>query len=84
MIDATPHREIDPAPLVMIYRNYKGEEAMRRVLPDRIWFGSNDWHQEPQWLMEALDLEKGAARSFALSGIVKFVSEAVIDVSYRQ
>ena len=39
------------------------------ILPERIWFGSTDWHPEPQWLMDAWDLDKGTIRSFALCDI---------------
>jgi predicted DNA-binding transcriptional regulator YafY len=54
------------------YRNYRGETAVRRIQPRHIWFGATSWHPEPQWLMDALDLDKGAERSFALSDILDF------------
>jgi predicted DNA-binding transcriptional regulator YafY len=54
------------------YRNYRGEEGIRRIRPSHIWFGSTSWHPEPQWLMDAVDLEKGAERSFALADILDF------------
>lgn len=53
----------------IVYTNYRGETAMRTILPDRIWFGSTEWHPEEQWLLDAFDLEKGEQRSFAVSGI---------------
>lgn len=54
------------------YRNYRGETAIRHIRPQHIWFGSTSWHPQPQWLMEATDLDKGAERSFALADILDF------------
>ncbi len=51
------------------YTNYRGETAMRIIVPKRIWFGATEWHPEPQWLLDALDVEKNADRSFALKDI---------------
>lgn len=62
-----------PADAVCIqYRNYRGEIAARRVVPRRIWFGATEWHPGSQWILEALDLDKGAPRSFALKDILDF------------
>jgi hypothetical protein len=56
--------------VVIDYANWRGERAMRRIVPTgAMFFGSNEWHKEPQWLIEALDVEKNAFRHFALSGI---------------
>lgn len=54
------------------YRNYRGEIAVRRVLPSRVWFGATSWHPEPQWILDALDIDKDAARSFALQDVLEF------------
>lgn len=56
----------------ILYRNYRGETAVRMVEPSRIWFGATDWHPEPQWVLEALDLDKGVVRSFAMRDILRF------------
>jgi predicted DNA-binding transcriptional regulator YafY len=53
----------------ILYTNYRGETALRTVVPERIFFGSTEWHPEPQWLLEALDLEKGQSRSFAMKDV---------------
>lgn len=53
----------------IVYTNYKGETALRRIVPKTIFFGSNEWHKEPQWLLEAFDAEKEAIRTFALKDI---------------
>jgi predicted DNA-binding transcriptional regulator YafY len=54
------------------YRNYRGETGIRHIRPSRIWFGSTSWHPDPQWVLEAVDLDKGAERSFAMSDILNF------------
>ena len=54
------------APVTLTYTNWRGETAERTIIPARVWFGSTDWHPEPQWLLEAVDVEKGAMRDFAL------------------
>lgn len=51
------------------YTNWKGERFIRRIVPIRIFFGSNEWHTKPQWLIEANDLEKNAPRTFAMKDI---------------
>ncbi|SFQ14753.1 hypothetical protein SAMN05421853_102128 [Roseivivax halotolerans] len=56
--------------LVFNYRNWRGTESTRRVLPKRIWFGESEWHSGPQWFMQALDLEKNEIRDFALVDMV--------------
>jgi hypothetical protein len=56
------------------YRNWRGETAQRRVGVCSVWFGSTEWHPEPQWLMHAIDLEKMEARDFAMKDMT--------DVSY--
>ncbi|MFK4131922.1 hypothetical protein ACI2KR_06460 [Pseudomonas luteola] len=56
-------------PLTFGYTNYRGEYSVRNAIPSRIYFGATDYHPEPQWLMEAHDLEKGALRVFAMNDI---------------
>lgn len=53
----------------IVYTNYRGETAIRRIVPKKIWFGKTDWHPEEQWLLDAVDMEKNAERSFALKDI---------------
>lgn len=54
------------------YTNYRGRRGTRRIEPQRIWFGSTDYHREPQWLMDAFDLGRAAIRTFALRDIHGF------------
>lgn len=56
----------DKNPARFHYRNYRGEESVRTVLPARLWFGTSDYHPEPQWFLSGLDLDKNEYRDFAL------------------
>jgi hypothetical protein len=53
----------------ILYRNWIGEVAWRRVVPLSIRFESSQWHPVPQWIMRALDIDKEAERSFAIANI---------------
>lgn len=50
----------------MKYNNWRAERGQRDVVPISIRFGSSKWHPEPQWLMKALDIDKGIESEFAL------------------
>ena len=52
------------------YINYKGIKSTRNVIPMSLYFGSNDFHTENQWLMVAYDLDKQCERTFALNDII--------------
>ena len=61
------HGDGDAPPLRITYRNWRGEVSERNIVPQSVWFGATEWHPEPQWLLSALDTDKGAARDFALA-----------------
>ena len=43
------------------YTNWWGETKVRRViLSGTLRYGTNDWHQEPTWLISAFDLDHPA------------------------
>jgi predicted DNA-binding transcriptional regulator YafY len=48
------------------YTNYKGETSKRRAQIVSLFFGSNEWHKEEQWLLEGFDMEKQQFRFFAM------------------
>lgn len=52
------------------YINYKGIKSTRNVIPMSLYFGSNEFHPENQWLMVAYDLDKHCERTFALKDII--------------
>ena len=53
----------------IVYTNYRNETSVRKIIPERIWFGKTEWHPEDQWLLDAYDVDKNAKRSFALKDI---------------
>lgn len=61
--------------VTIVYTNYKGETAVRRIVPEKIWFGATEWHPEPQWLLDAFDSDKQATRSFALKDITRWQAQ---------
>ena len=53
----------------ILYTNWKNETRYRSIKPISIEFKSTKWHPKEQWLLNALDLEKGEARAFAIKDI---------------
>lgn len=65
------------APVRFAYTNYRGVSSIRLATPKRLWFGSTEYHPEPQWLITAHDHDKGADRDFALAECDFSVAEHV-------
>lgn len=59
----------------ILYTSYKGERGYRSIIPEKVWFGSTEWHKEDQWLLDALDLEKNALRNFAMKDIEAWITD---------
>ena len=38
----------------------------RVILPTKLYWGFNQWHPEPQWLMDAYDVRLDTNRTYAL------------------
>jgi predicted DNA-binding transcriptional regulator YafY len=55
--------------VVIDYTNWRGRREKRTIRPRWLWFGSTEYHPEPQWLLCAFDRDKEADRDFAMSGI---------------
>lgn len=53
-------------PNKILYTNWKGVKRERVITPMHIYFGSTEYHKEPQFLIEAFDVEKKEIRHFAL------------------
>lgn len=67
--------DVNPAQAIrIVYTNYRGETSLREIVPQRVWYGATDWHPEEQWMLDAVDLDKGAARSFALRDIQSYAA----------
>lgn len=54
-----PHFEV-------MYTNWRGETSKRRFTFHRLWYGSTEYHEEPQWLIHGFDMDKGVYRDFAV------------------
>lgn len=54
-------------PIVMTYRNWRGEIGLRAIIPHCLWWGATEWHPEPGWLLTAWDCSKAEVRDFALA-----------------
>jgi hypothetical protein len=52
------------------YRNWRGVVSERTARVANLVYGSTEWHPQPQWLVQAFDMEQGAERLFALRDMV--------------
>ncbi len=60
----------DPKAVIKIrYTNYRGETAVRRIVPIQIRFAASEWHPVEQWLIDAYDIDRQVERSFAMADI---------------
>lgn len=53
-------------PLKILYTNWKGQTEIKNIVPQEIYFGTTEQHKEEQWLMQVLDVDKGATRTYAV------------------
>jgi hypothetical protein len=49
MINSTNDHQV----VLIDYTNYRGERSTYLILPKFVWFGTNMFHPEPQWLLGA-------------------------------
>ena len=61
------------------YTNYRGERSVRRILPERLYFGRTEYHPEDQWLLDAHDLGKDVSRTYAMKDIHKWSDKQLND-----
>lgn len=55
------------------YKNYRGDVALRTIVPIKIWFGSTEFHPHQQWILTVWDCDKQAERDYALCDILEFI-----------
>lgn len=71
-----------PKSLWIDYTNYRGERSWREIqpVPDRspMWYGHTQYHPEDQWLLDAVDVDKGQLRTFAVKDIHQWSSEKMV------
>jgi predicted DNA-binding transcriptional regulator YafY len=60
----TPREEV-----LIDYTNYHGERSKRLVRPLSVAFENSEWHPDTQWILHAIDVERGETREFALKDI---------------
>lgn len=63
-------------PVTIFYENWRGEQRYRKIIPHEIWFGTTEWHPDPEWLLTALDVDRNAIRHFSMKGIREWCGEA--------
>jgi len=54
-------------PEVLHYTNWRGEVSTRSIIPHSVWYGTTQWHPDPQWFLRGFDTDKQAVRDFALA-----------------
>ena len=54
------------------YVNWRGETTHRTIIPGKMYFDHNEWHPEDQWLLDAFDVDKKVARTFAMKDILEW------------
>jgi len=84
VLTAAAARRTADAVLTVLYRNHKGEVAVRRILPSGIWFGETQWHPTPQWFVRALDMVKEQWRDFALIDFLAIGAKSVAAYQRRE
>ena len=62
--------------VVIDYINWKGQRSYRTIIPEKLFYGTNEFHKTPQWLLSAFDVEKKVWRHFALCDISSWKQEA--------
>lgn len=63
------------------YTNYKGQRALRLVMPQHIFWGATSYHREPQWMLIAIDVIRGVSREFAMRDIHAWGQAKVVGVT---
>lgn len=53
----------------IVYTDGRGRRAVHHILPIDIVFDSNQFNPEPQWHLEAFDMEAGEPLFFAIKDI---------------
>lgn len=56
-------------PIKVRYTNYRGETAIRTIVPINFYFGKTVYHPEEQWLIRLWDVDRNAERIYALKEI---------------
>ena len=62
------------------YVNHRGKEANRRVRPSNYTLAlkTSEYHDGPQWILTAFDLDKEAYRDFTVATMSDFRAEFIV------
>jgi hypothetical protein len=55
------------------YTNWRGERAVRSIVPIEIYWGKTEYHPQEQWLLRVFDVERNAERIYAFKEIEQVV-----------
>ena len=55
------------------YLNHRGQTAVRTATVSGIFHGTTEHHPEPQWLMDGVDHDRAALRTYALKDMSDIV-----------
>ena len=58
--------ELRSMQISLVYTNHRGVTNERHIIPRRVFFGTTSYHERPQWLLDCWDVDKHAARTYAL------------------
>jgi len=61
-------------PMKVRYTNWRGETAIRTIVPLEVYFGKTEYHPEEQWLLKVWDVERSAERIYAFKEIKEILS----------
>lgn len=59
------------------YTNYKGEQKIRTIHPEKIFYGKTPNITTDEWILEGFDIEKQAMRQFVIKHIQRVIDEQV-------
>ena len=63
---------LEDVSICVVYKNYRGETASRKIIPLRLYFGKTEYHPEKQWLLHLWDLDRRDYRTYALKDIISW------------
>lgn len=69
----TGKKEISDIAVKVRYKNWKGEVAIRNIIPLEVFYGSTEYHREEQWFMRVWDLDKENFRNYALKDVQEWI-----------
>ena len=55
--------------VVIDYTNHESVRRERTIIPHQISFNRTPYHPDPQWIMEATDVERNVVRRFAMKDV---------------